>query len=1266
MPSSHSHQFGPFRLDAGGRVLYRGADRVALTPKAVDLLVVLVQARGRPVAKDELLRTVWAGTVVEEGSLASHVSLLRKVLDAGGGEGFIETLPKRGYRFAGPVVEAGAEAEAPAPPPPPMPSPSPSPSPSPAAAHANAAQPPGVPADGRVRLAVQPFDNRGGAEAHDGFGDGLADEVLTQLARLGSPRLGVIAQARAELPPAGPEAAASHRLEGSVRRAEGRVRISARLVRLGDGALLWADSYERPLQDVLALQVDVAQAIVREVKGRLAPLRTLTFLFAAADSPADGPADGPASGLHDTLLREAIGRHGGHAFHAADGAFRASFPDAISAVLAAMDAQRALCAGAESNAVLPVRMGLHSGTVDDGEDDGLGGPTLARAARVMAAAQGGQILLTAATVALLHRIAPPGGEWRDLGDHTLRGFARPERLYQLSVAGLCADFPPIRTQEAMRTNLPPPLTAFVGRERALAQLRGQLGRARLVTLVGAGGTGKTRLGQEVAGQMASEFPDGAWLVELASVTGPALVPRAIAAALAARAEGDTSPLALIEHTLRGQRALLLLDNCEHLLDEVATVAHTLLRALPRLHLLATSRQALGVEGETVYRVPSLTLPLPNAPATGAELIACEAVRLFVDRAQAVRPGFALTDRNAGAVAQVCLRLDGIPLAIELAAARLTALSVEDIARRLDDRFHLLTGGLRSALPRQRTLRALVDWSYDLLPADERAVLDALSVFAGSFTLEAAERVAAGRPRQGSEESLADGVSVLDAVAQLVAKSLLIAETRDDGMDASDTRYRLLETIRQYAGEKLAAAGRADAVRRRHFDHCLALAASGAKALAGPRALEWLDRLEAEHDNLRAALDWSAGADAADNARLAAALRTFWDTRGHYVEGWARLRHALDAHPQRDAVRLELLIGAGTVAYRLADTQRSDDLQAEAITLAQQLGRVAAEAEATLWRAYNLGPQGADVVEPLILRGQRLARAAGDRSREALALLQLGRIAMERGQLDDARRLFLDSAAVFSDAGFVIEAPAALQYAGECALAQRDVVAARRLLDDALVQHRRIGNPHDAANTLALLAQLALAEQRLDDAHHLSAESLRTFRALHDPKCGARAALLHAAVLGTAGDDARALTHAESAAATYRELGFPLSLARALCAVGCIHARLGQGDAARQALFSGLMEQQRAERDIALPALLEAVAGIDPAAPAAAQLLGAAAAVRERLNMRLLPSEQADCERRHADVRAQHAQAAFEQAFAAGRTLSRDEAIRAALALQQPS
>jgi predicted ATPase len=512
-------------------------------------------------------------------------------------------------------------------------------------------------------------------------------------------------------------------------------------------------------------------------------------------------------------------------------------------------------------------------------------------------------------------------------------------------------------------------------------------------------------------------------------------------------------MTLIESALRAQRVLLLLDNCEHVLDEAAKAAQALLRALPRLQLLASSRQALGIEGETLYRVPSLTLPGPAESPTPADVIASEAAQLFVDRAIAVQPGFALTARNAAAIARVCRQLDGIPLAIELAAARLTALSVEEIARRIDDRFRLLTGGLRTALPRQRTLRALVDWSYDLLAPDERSVLNALAVFAGSFSLEGAESVAVDGVRAGTQP--------LDVIEMLVAKSLLIAETQQ----GAGTRYRLLETIKQYAAEKLAESGLADTVRARHFSYFVGLAETGAKALAGPMALEWLDRLDAEHDNLRAALDGSS-TDALNYARLAGALRTFWDTRGHFTEGWARLERALAVHAARDAVRLDALIGAGVIVYRLGDTQRSDDILGEAMTLARELGNVRGEAEATLWCAYNRSPLGADAVEPLILRGQALAIAAGDRSREALALLRLGRIAMERGQRAKAQSLFLESARVFADAGFVIEAPAAIQYAGECALEQLDFPAAQRLPDDALVQHRRVGNLHDAARRWA--------------------------------------------------------------------------------------------------------------------------------------------------------------------------------------------------------
>jgi predicted ATPase/DNA-binding winged helix-turn-helix (wHTH) protein len=1087
MSPRRSYQFGSFRLDAAGRVLYRDGQRVALTPKAIDVLIVLVQARDRLVGKDELLSTVWAGTVVEEGTLASHVSMLRKALGANGGRDFIETLPKRGYRFIGPVVEASAPA-------------------------------------------------------------------------------------------------------GSA----------------------------------------------------------LTFLFAAMEDGTDAAQAGRPTTQADALLREVVTRHGGQVVRAVEDAFCAAFPEAGAAVRAAVDAQRSLC-----QATLRLRMGLHSGTVVDAHDDEPSRPTLARAALVMEAAQGGQILVTAATLAQLGAAPPPNSEWRDLGDHTLRGFARPERLYQLCVAGLRSEFPPIRTPEAMRTNLPPSLTMFVGRQPALAQVRELLRRSRMVTLTGAGGIGKTRLSLEAAGQLVDAFPDGVWLVELASLADGALVPQAIAQALGARGEGDTPPMVLIESRLRARRALLVLDNCEHVLDEAAPVAHALLRALPQVQLLATSRQALGIEGEAVYRVPSLTLTgtSETSPATPSGVLASEAGQLFVERATAVQLAFSLTERNAPAVAQVCRRLDGIPLAIELAAARLTALSAEELAQHIDDRFSLLTGGLRTALPRQRTLRALVDWSYELLPAAERAVLDALAVFAGGFSLEAAQHVCA--------DDAGGSAGVLDALGQLVEKSLLIAEMQD----GSATRYRLLETIRQYASEKLVESGRAETARRRHFEYFEHLATAGASALGGPMALEWLDRLEATHDNLRAALDGSANADPAGYARLAGALRNFWDTRGHYIEGWARLARALHGHAARDRVRLEVLIGAGLVAFRLADA-RSHDLLNEAILLAREIDDAGRESEATFWLTGTLNAQRADDIEPLIQRTLALAKTAGDRRLEVLALVELGRAARDRGQLAKARGLYLDAVRVGIDAGCVIDTPTALHYAGQCALEQLDFAAARRLLDDALVQHRRVGNLHDAAQTLSLLGQLALNEQRLDEARALSSESLRVFRALHDPKCTANTSIFHARVLNALGDGKAALPHAQSAAEIYGELDFPLRRARALYAVGCIHAALGQDDASRRALFDGLAEQRRAERDAGLPDLLEMIAAMHAEDPIAPQLLGAAAALRQRLNIPLLPSESMERERRLADVRARHPDAMFGRAFAAGHTQTRDEAIRSAMGLEQ--
>src|SRR5437763_3354967 len=593
--------------------------------------------------------------------------------------------------------------------------------------------------------------------------------------------------------------------------------------------------------------------------------QTLTFLFTDIEGSTplwdrDAEAMRRATVRHNALLREAIAAHGGDAFRVVGDAFCVAFANAGDAVLAAIEAQRSLTHEDWKGAFIRVRMGIHSGTAEAADDEIFRGPALARAARVMAAGHGEQVLLTAATVTLLDGKPPPGTSLRDLGDHTLRGFARAERLYQLIVPGLRTDFPPLATREALRTNLPPSLTTFVGRERALADVRAHARSERMVTLVGAGGTGKTRLMLEAAAELTDAFTDGVWFCELEPLTDGTQIAQTVAAALRAWAEGNVAPLAVVENTLAGKRSLLLLDNCEHVVDDAARIAQSLLSTVPTLHIVATSREALGVEGEIAYRVPSLSLPENDAPST-EDVARSEAARLFVDRAQAVVPGFALDARNAGAIAQICRRLDGIPLALELAAARLTALSVDELAQRLHDRFRLLTGGRRTALPRQRTLRALVDWSYDLLSDDERSVLTTLSVFSGGFTLAAAEAVC--------DATSLHEMTVLDAIEHLVAKSLLLAEH-----DGSSTRFRLLETIRQYAAEKLFDAQRADAARRRHFHYFVALTERAEPELRKANVLEWLDRLEAEHDNLRAAPDWTADADPACHARLAGSLHDF--------------------------------------------------------------------------------------------------------------------------------------------------------------------------------------------------------------------------------------------------------------------------------------------------------------------------------------------------------------------------------------------------------
>lgn len=720
---------------------------------------------------------------------------------------------------------------------------------------------------------------------------------------------------------------------------------------------------------------------------------------------------------HDEILRTAVTGHGGRIVVGTGDGIYAAFPSALGAVDAVIEAQQALLAEPWPTPVpLRVRMGLHTGEADT-SDGNPKGPAANRAARLMALASGGQILLSQATADLVQDRLPGGVALRDLGEHALRSLARPERVCQLTAPGLLDDFAPLRSPTARPNNLPAALTPFIGRERELTEVNELLERTRLLTLTGPGGTGKSRLALEIAADRLDAYPDGAWLVELAPITDPALLVSAIGGALRVSEQPGRLLDAALADYLRHKQLLVILDNCEHLIDACAHHASEMLRAAPGLAILATSREALGVAGETSYRVPSLGLPATDTTDLEA-LRRSEAVQLFTARAQAVQPGFDLTGRNAPIIGDICRRLDGIPLAIELAAARTRALSVTDIAARLDDRFRLLTGGSRAALPRQQTLRALVDWSWDLLSVQERRLLQRLAIFAGGWMLQDAEAVCADPPGADRPPDAIDEFDVLDLLASLVDKSLAATEAGPGGA----TRYRLLETIRQYARDRLLESGEAVLLRDRHAAHFLAVAEAAAPQSRGAEMLTVLLRMEVDLDNFRTALEWDIDRHPEDGLRLATAMEFCWVFVGRVMrEGRSWLERLLrrveplpeepgESDRERASLHARALAALSQLNESLGDFELSVRLGKEAVALARR-----AEDEETLANALSVICDAAAFLgdyERAEEWGREVLALGGDHRYPfalAFALMALVHVSVSKGQDVEARG-YLDALA----------------------------------------------------------------------------------------------------------------------------------------------------------------------------------------------------------------------------------------------------------------
>jgi len=592
--------------------------------------------------------------------------------------------------------------------------------------------------------------------------------------------------------------------------------------------------------------------------GQRLPFGTVTFLFTDIESSTKLWEKHPEEmksvlAKHDSLLKEAVESKNGQIIKTTGDGVHAVFSTAVDAVNAAMDGQQHLASipsYSTTEVEIKVRMGLHTGEAELRDGDYYGG-TLNRAARIMSIGHGGQILLSDVTAQLVREHLPESTSLLDLGLHHLKGLRQPERIYQLNATDHQQVFPPLNSIPIATNNLPAQLTTFIGRENELSQAQSKLANAKLLTLIGPGGTGKTRLSIQIGSEQISNFKDGVWMVELAPISDAVNIITAIASVFDLREVQNIPLTTILLDYLRAKELLLILDNCEHIVEASAQIADQLLHISPGLKIIASSREALGIDGETIYRVPSLNDD--------------ESTRLFVERATKAEPRFKLTDKNASAIAQICSRLDGIPLAIELAAARVKLFTPEQIAERLDDSFKLLTGGSRTALERQQTLRALIDWSYITLNEVEQRALRHLAVFSGGWTFEAAESVI------GESEAM-------DGLMGLVNKSLVNVEEQEH-----ESRYRFLETIRQYAMEKLSEAGESEQARDRHYDYIMNIAQGSNKDIFGMESITWLDQMDAEHDNLRAALEWSISSDPVKALSLANAVGGFWNARDYNSE-----------------------------------------------------------------------------------------------------------------------------------------------------------------------------------------------------------------------------------------------------------------------------------------------------------------------------------------------------------------------------------------------
>jgi predicted ATPase/class 3 adenylate cyclase len=946
------------------------------------------------------------------------------------------------------------------------------------------------------------------------------------------------------------------------------------------------------------------------------PSGTVTFLFTDIEGSTERweqrtEAMQTALARHDALLRAAILEHGGHVVKTMGDAFHAAFSRAPDALAAAVEAQRRLIAESwDEIGGLRVRMALHTGAAEERDGDYYG-PPLNRAARLMSAGHGGQVLLSQTTYDLVRDTLPAGASLLDLGEHRLKDLIRPERIFQIVAPDLTSTFPPLQTLERRPHNLPVHPTALLGRNDDIALVRERLSRddVRLLTLTGPGGTGKTRLSLQIAADLIDQFPDGVFWVALAPISDPDLVASMIAQTLDVRVDARRSIVESLKERLAGKQVLLLLDNFEQILP-AASVVSELLSAAPRLKILLTSRAALQVRGEHEYPVPPLALPDRREAAVPAVLSQYSAVALFIERAVAIKPDFAVTAENAPSIAEICHRLDGLPLAIELAAARIRLLTPQAILTRLERRLPLLTGGARDLPARQRTLRNAIAWSYGLLTPEEQTLYRRLSVFVGGCVLAAAEAVC------DPDGSL--GLDLLDGITSLAAQSIVRQAEGPDG----EPRFGMLETIREYGLEQLQASGEEPAVRRRHLTYFTERSEQVEQHLFGSQKEGLVAQQWAEADNVRAALAWSLverTPEITDDAlRLVSAYSDVWYEADQHEEGrrWGEHVLAMDReHTPRGEVQGDAPASTRSYgAWASRPSRESSKGQHPRVAALNAVGYLA-----TMDQIPDIALARTD-------EALTVARAVGDRLGQAVALMDRAFLASFRGDAE-AVTLGEESLAMYRALGDRNGARRALQLIGNTWLNLGDHQGARRYLEESLALTRSAGDVRATAQLLRFLGWIAFLEGDLERAMQLLDESAAWWERM--PTRSGIQALIR--------DQGRLLfAHGDHEAAAVR-------LRESL--------RLSAASSDGRSVITCLE---------ALAGVLASIDGSMVQAQRAARLLGAAAAMRTTRKLPIPRVDRPTYEQALAATRATLSEHAFETVFAEGQAMTQEEAVAVAL------